>query len=58
MRAKTLLLIALFSTYLVGCGSSSHAAPQNPVFTSTPVTVASQGVSYTYPLTATDPSGG
>ena len=31
---------------------------QNPVFTSTPVTAASQDTSYNYGLAATDPSGG
>ncbi|HSZ61561.1 MAG TPA: hypothetical protein VK828_07170 [Terriglobales bacterium] len=58
MRTQTLVLVALFSSYLVGCGSSSHSAPQSPVFTSTPITAASQGMSYAYSLTATDPSGG
>ena len=58
MRALSLLLIALFLSYLVACGGNSYSAPQNPVFTSTPVTAASQGASYTYPMTATDPSGG
>lgn len=43
---------------LVACGSSSHSAPQSPVFTSTPVTAASQSASYAYTMAATDPSGG
>jgi hypothetical protein len=58
MRALCLLLITLFLSYLVACGSGSHSTPQNPVFTSTPVTAASQGASYAYTLAATDPSGG
>jgi hypothetical protein len=58
MRALSLLLVALFLSYLVACGGSSYSAPQNPVFTSTPVTAASQGASYTYQMAATDPSGG
>src|ERR1700694_5015598 len=58
MRALSLLLIALFLSCLVACGGSSYSAPQNPVFTSTPVTAASQGASYMYHMTATDPSGG
>jgi hypothetical protein len=58
MRALSLLLVALFLSYLVACGGSSYSAPQNPVFTSTPVTAASQGASYIYGLAATDPSGG
>jgi hypothetical protein len=48
MRALSLLLIAPFLSYLVACGGSSYSAPQNPVFTSTPVTAASQGASYTW----------
>jgi hypothetical protein len=58
MRALSLLLVALFLSYLAACGGSSYSAPQNPVFTSTPVTAASQGASYMYHMTATDPSGG
>lgn len=61
MRARCLLLnvlIVLLLSFLVACGSSSHSAPQSPVFTSTPVTAASQDVSYSYTLAATDPSGG
>jgi len=58
MRARRFPLIALFLSFLVACGSGSHSAPQNPVFTSTPVTAASQGASYAYTLAATDPSGG
>jgi hypothetical protein len=58
MRALSLLLIALFLSYLVACGRNSYSAPQNPVFTSTPVTAASQGASYIYHMTATDPAGG
>ena len=60
MPARSLPLVALLGIccFLVACGSSSHPAPQNPVFTSTPVTAASQDVSYSYTLTATDPAGG
>ena len=61
MRARRLPLTLLFLgllTFLVACGSGSHSAPQSPVFTSTPVTEASQGMSYSYTLAATDPSGG
>ena len=58
MRALSLLLVALLLIYLAACGGSSYSAPQNPVFTSTPVTTASQGASYIYTLAATDPSGG
>jgi len=50
--------MAVLLSYLVACGSGSHSTPQNPVFTSTPVTAASQGMTYTYQLAATDPSGG
>ncbi|HMD18618.1 MAG TPA: hypothetical protein VKH18_18285 [Terriglobales bacterium] len=58
MRAGSLLLIALFLSCLAACGSSSNSTPQNPVFTSTPITAASQDTSYSYQLAATDPSGG
>jgi hypothetical protein len=62
MRALALftLLLALFA---VGCGggSSNNVAPPPvvpPVFSSAPVTVASEGTAYTYTLGATDPAGG
>jgi hypothetical protein len=58
MRALSLLVIVVLSSYLIACGSGSHSTPQNPIFTSTPVTAASQGASYMYQLAATDPSGG
>ncbi|MFZ0362260.1 MAG: hypothetical protein WAL58_17605, partial [Terriglobales bacterium] len=58
MRALCLPLVAVSLGFLVACGSGSHSAPLSPVFTSTPVTAASQGVSYSYTLAATDPAGG
>jgi hypothetical protein len=58
MRARSLPLIALLLICLVACGGGSHATPQDPVFTSVPVTAASQGASYIYGLAATDPSEG
>lgn len=61
MRACRFTLIALFLallSFLIACGSGSHSAPMSPVFTSIPVIAASQGVSYSYTLAATDPSGG
>jgi hypothetical protein len=58
MRAPCLLLIGSCLISLLACGSSSHSTPQNPVFTSTPVTSAAQDISYSYTLAATDPSGG
>ena len=57
MRALSLIGISLILSYLLACGGSP-ATPANPVFMSTPVTAASQGVSYTYQLAAADPSGG
>ncbi|MGB9233852.1 MAG: hypothetical protein WCC04_05515 [Terriglobales bacterium] len=57
MRPQGLLAV-LAVNCLVACGGSPHSTPQNPVFTSTPVTAASQDTSYTYALAATDPSGG
>lgn len=45
--------------FLAACGSSGSAKTQStPVFTSTPVAVATQDVAYTYQLTAIDPAGG
>ena len=61
MPARRVSLIVLFMPLLgllIACGSGSHSVPQSPVFTSTPVTAASQGASYSYTLAATDPSGG
>jgi hypothetical protein len=55
--AKLASLFAL-GVLLAGCGSSSHPAPQAPVFTSTPGTTAEQDIAYAYTVTATDPSGG
>lgn len=52
------LLPALAVSCLAACGAGSHSVPQNVVFTSTPVTAASQDTSYIYALAATDPSGG
>jgi len=54
----SLVSVALvFLLFLTACGSSSSSSQSNPMFTSTPVTAATQGVVYTYTLAATDPSG-
>jgi hypothetical protein len=59
MRALRLLFVAPLVACFVGCGGGgSHTPPQNPTFTSTPITTAAQGTAYTYTLAATDPSGG
>ena len=58
MRALSLIGISLMLGCLLACGGGSSGPPANPVFTSTPVTAASQGESYAYTLAATDPSGG
>ena len=58
MRALSLIGISFIVSYLLACGGGSSAPPANPVFTSTPVTAASEGASYIYGLAATDPSGG
>ena len=51
-----------FLAALTACGSGSGGGtktpPSTPVFTSTPVTAATQDVAYTYQLAATDPAGG
>ncbi len=49
-------LIALSLSCLAACGGGSQSSPppQNPVFTSQPVTSASQDTSYSYALAATD----
>jgi hypothetical protein len=61
LLALVLVSLALVSlTFLTACGSSSssHVAPSTPVFTSVPVTAATQDVVYTYQLAAVDPAGG
>lgn len=63
MRAPCLCLLSLVASaaaVLSACGSGSgmQSPPPAPVFTSTPVTAASQGVPYSYQVTATDPAGG
>ncbi len=46
--------------FLTACssGNNSSSSKSTPIFTSTPVTEATQGVAYTYQLAATDPAGG
>ncbi len=61
--ARTILLTVLIVSviWLGGCGGGGNAAtatPAAPTFTSTPVTAAAEGSTYTYELAATDPSGG
>ena len=59
MRTTGLLLVVLSLVLFASCGGgSSHGSPVNPVFTSVPVTAATQAVVYRYQLAATDPSGG
>src|SRR5271170_6345670 len=63
VREAGLVLLCLGAAaagVLSGCSSGSMKAPPPsvPVFTSTPVTVASQGVLYAYMVTATDSAGG
>ena len=63
MRRLSLLSPVIFMlSMLCACGGSSvtiGVTPQsNPIFTSTPVTTASQGDPYAYALAATDPAGG
>jgi len=62
MQSRQLLALAsalVSLALLTACGSSSsHTSPSLPVFTSVPVTAATQGVAYTYQLAAVDPAGG
>ncbi len=65
LRGHVCLLLASLSltslALLMGCGSSSTTTKTQqsiPVFTSTPVTMATQGVTYTYQLTVVDTAGG
>jgi hypothetical protein len=63
LARHTLFALALvsFPAFLASCGStnsSMHATGPAPVFSSTPVTAASQGTGYSYQVVATDPSGG
>jgi hypothetical protein len=41
-----------------GSGGGSQTQPSTPIFTSSPVTTATQDVAYSYQLAATDPAGG
>jgi hypothetical protein len=58
--APAVILSVLFSlSLLTACGGGSTQTPvSNPIFTSVPVTAATQGVAYAYQVTATDPAGG
>ena len=63
MQSRQLLALAsalVSLALLTACGSSSSSKtpPSSPVFTSVPVTAATQDVSYTYQLAAVDPAGG
>ncbi len=62
MPARRLLSLALITSalaFLIACGGGGGSSTSsNPVFTSTPVTAATQAVLYTYTLAATDPAGG
>ncbi len=61
LLALTLVSLGLILlTFLTACGSSgsSHVPLSTPVFTSVPVTAATQDVDYTYQVTAVDPAGG
>jgi len=53
-------LVVLLLAFAMGCGSSSSSSHQSqpPVFTSSPVTAATQGDAYSYQLAAVDPAGG
>src|ERR1700675_2152548 len=56
---RLLVAIVFVAGTLIGCGSGSHnASAPAPIFTSTPPTAASQDVTYSYGITATDPAGG
>src|ERR1700674_3857396 len=56
-RTPFLAVVILVIPMLAACGSSTHVAPPGPLFTSAPVTQASEGVAYTYQIAATDPGG-
>ena len=66
MQPRRLFFLALVSLAVIslalltacGSGSSTKTPPSTPVFTSAPVTAATQGIVYSYQLAATDPAGG
>ena len=63
MRSSKLTLTlaqTILAATLVSCGGGTSTAPPPPapVFTSTPVTSATEAIAYAYTLTATDPAGG
>jgi hypothetical protein len=51
------VLVSFALCLLLACGSGSSHSTTNPIFTSTPITAAEQGVAYSYQVAATDPSG-
>jgi hypothetical protein len=54
----SLAMVSLSLLMACGSSSSSHVQPSTPVFTSVPVTAATEDVAYTYQLAAIDPAGG
>jgi hypothetical protein len=60
VRTSLAWLSVVTFALLSGCGGSSAPPPPPPapVFISVPITVASEGLAYSYTLAATDPAGG
>ncbi len=60
MRSRALIVLCLISILILSAcgGSGAKSQPSIPIFTSTPVTAAAQGMPYAYTVTATDPAGG
>lgn len=59
-RKPHLVIVVSALVALTACGGGTRGAPpaSTPIFTSTPLTTAAQGVLYTYQVSATDPAGG
>ena len=60
MSSPRLYVVLVLTALLISCGggTSHNAMAPAPVFTSTPPNTASQGVLYSYSITASDPAGG
>jgi hypothetical protein len=58
MRSALIAGCLLVLLMCLGCGNGDHKQERPPVITSSPPASATEGVAYSYAITASDPSGG